>query len=507
MTGSIGEGDRIMPRKYQVTSCKTVRTGSLVLLLSMAAMTGCAVGPDFRPPQTQVPADWAGPSTMLAPQPVTLAEKNLAHWWTVFQDATLTSLVERAVQSNLDLKLAEARIRQARAAIGIAVSGIGPSISAVGSFHRSRSPGVTIGPIINQYQAGFDAGWEVDIFGGVRRGVEAADADLQAAVEARRDVLVSLAAEVARDYIDLRAFQQRIVIARDNLKAQQHTAKLTRERFEGGFVSGLDVANANAQVATTAAQIPVLESSARQAIYSLGVLLGQEPAALLAELSATSAIPAAPPTLPVGLPSDLLRRRPDIRQAEAQAHAATARIGVAMADLFPKFTISGAIGFQAGDLSSWFDPISRFWSFGPSVNWQVFDTGRTLSNVDLQKALQEQSLIAYRQTVLAALQEVENALIAAAKEQEHRAALTDAVAANRKAVELASKLYVEGQTDFLNVLDAQRSLYSSEDALMQSTQTVSTNLIALYKAVGGGWSDSQHGEDTVKGAVPTATGQ
>jgi multidrug efflux system outer membrane protein len=470
-----------------------IRRQSLALkvCLFLTTSTGCMVGPNFERPQVEVPANWAWSTSTPTSQPATPAEKDLAHWWRVFEDPTLTSLVERAVQSNLDLKQAEARIRQARAARGVAVSGMGPTLDTTGSFRRSRSPETTSsgteGVISNQYQAGFDAGWELDIFGGVRRGIEAADADLQAAVETRRDVLVTLTAEVARNYIDLRAFQQRIAISLTNLKAQQHSAGLTCQRFEAGFVSGLDVANAQAQVASTAAQIPLLEASAQQSIYSLSVLLGQEPAALIQELSPASAIPPAPPSVPVGVPSDLLRRRADIRRAEAEIHAATARIGVATADLFPRFTLSGSAGLQASDLGSWFSWASRLWSFGPSFGWRAFDTGRTLSTIELQKALEEQSLIVYQKTVLTALQEVENVLVASGKEQEHRQALVAAVAANRKAVDLATQLYVEGQTDFLNVLQAQRSLYASEDTFLQSTQTVSTNLVALYKALGGGW--------------------
>jgi multidrug efflux system outer membrane protein len=469
---------------------------TIVLLSCLATSTGCMVGPNFKRPKTQVPATWTGPAPSPTPQPPTVAEptvaeKNLALWWTVFKDQTLTSLVKRAVESNLDIKLAEARIRQARAARGVAASGLGPTLGATGSFQRSRSPlgtGTTAEAVTsNQYQLGFDAGWELDIFGGVRRGVEAAEADLQASVENRRDVLVTLTAEVALNYIDLRAFQQRIAIAQENLKAQQHTAQLTHQRFQFGFVSGLDVANADAQVATTAAQIPLLEASARQSIYSLSVLLGLTPGALVQELSPPSVIPSAPPSVPVGVPSDLLRRRPDIRRAEAQIHSATARVGVATADLFPNFTISGSAGLLATDVSSWFNWASRFWSLGSSSSWTVFDTGRTRANIEVQKALEEQSLITYQQTILAALQDVESALIASSKEQEHRKALADAVAANRKAVDLATKLYVEGQTDFLNVLDAQRSLYATEDSLVQSTGTVSTNLVALYKALGGGW--------------------
>jgi len=477
-------------------SQSSMRASNLALLVGfwlVLSVTGCTVGPNFRSPVSQVPAGWAGLPT--AVEPLTSAETDLARWWSVFEDPILTSLVERAVDSNLDLKQAEAGIRQARAARGIAASGLGPSIDAAGTFQRSRSPGFARREGIihgeastsSLYQTGFDSGWELDIFGGIRRSVEAADADLLAAVETRRDVLVTLTAEVARNYIELRAFQQRIDIGQRNLKAQQDSARLTRLRFEAGFVSGLDVANADAQVATTASQIPLLEASAQQSIYLLGVLLGHEPAALLQELSPAAEIPAAPPLAPVGIPSDLLRRRPDIRRAEAEIHSATARIGVATADLFPKFSLSGSVGFQSSTSSSLFDWISRFWSFGPSATWRIFDTGGTLSNIELRKAFEEQSLIVYRKTVLTALQEVENALVVSTKEQEHRQALEDSVVANRKAVELAKQLYVEGQTDFLSVLEAQRSLYATEDALTQSNGALATNLIALYKALGGGW--------------------
>lgn len=465
----------------------------MILWLFLAILSGCMVGPNFQRPQTPLPADWAGPTA--ESRPVTPAEEELARWWTLFDDATLASLVEKAVQSNLDLKQAEARIRQARAARGIVAAGIGPTVDATGAYQHSRAAGSVNGKsegvITDQYQAGFDAGWELDIFGGVRRAIEAADADLQAALETRRDVLVTLTAEVARNYIDLRAFQERIAISRQNLEAQKHSAALTRLRFQGGFIGALDVANADAQVATTAAQIPLLEASARQSIYSLSVLLGRDPAALIGDLSPVAVIPLAAPSIPLGVPADLLRRRPDVRRAEAEIHAATARIGVATADLFPRFTISGSVGLRAGDFSSWFDWASRIWSFGPSASWNLFEMGRTRSNIEQQQALQDQSLITYQQTVLTALQEVENALIASAKEEEHRRVLREAVSANRKAVDLAKTLYTQGHTDFLNVLNAQRSLYASEDALIRSTGSVSTNLVALFKALGGGWIEGQ----------------
>ena len=474
-----------MPFRNQLAS---ERQSSVCLLISVSCLfvltaAGCAVGPDWQPPQPQVPSGWS----QAAAEPNEAAAQEIIHWWTEFGDSTLTSLVERAVKSNLDLKQAQARVRQARAAQGVAGAGFWPTADFAGSYTRSRSAGPA-GTIRNLYQAGLDAAWELDIFGGTRRDIEAAGADLQAGLEDERDVLVTLGAEVALNYIDLRGFQQQIVIAQNNLKAQQHTAELTRERFRGGFVSALDVANADSLVATTASQIPLLESAARQTIYALSVLLGLEPLGLVEELSATSTIPAAPPAVPLGVPSELLRRRPDVRRAEAQLHAATARIGVATADLFPRLTLSGSMGYQNEKFHSLTDWSSRFWSFGPSVSLPLFNAGRIDSNIKLQEALRDESLIAYQRTVLIALQDVENALIASTKEQEHCKALADAVAANRKAVELAGQLYTQGETDFLNVLEAQRALYVSEDAVVQSTRSVSTDLVALYKALGGGWS-------------------
>ena len=465
------------------------RTFSIYLCLIL--LTGCAVGPNFKPPQVKVPANWTGPAPDGQALPSKTAEKNLVDWWKVFNDPTLTSLVERAVGSNLDLKLAEARVRQARAARGVAVSGIGPAVNASGSYERSRSLGAAATgnnqTESNQYQAGFDAIWELDIFGGVRRGIEAADADLQASIENRRDVLVTLTAEVALNYIELRGFQQRIDIAQQNLKSQENSVDLTQQRFQTGFVSGLDVANAEAQVATISAEIPALEASARQSIHSLSVLLGMEPSSLVEELSTRAPIPGAPPTVPVGVPSDLLRLRPDIRLAEAQIHASTARIGVAEADLYPQFTLSGSAVLQSRNPGPSFSWSNRIWSFGPSASLPIFDMGRIRSNIKLQETLNEEDLITYQQTVLTALKEVEDSLIASNKEQERRDALIKAVGFNQKSVELSTALYVQGEADFLNVLEAQRSLYTTEDALASSTQTFSTQLVALYKALGGGW--------------------
>jgi multidrug efflux system outer membrane protein len=486
------------------TSGNCPKLGKLWLCLGLVALTalaGCAVGPDYRRPETKVPENWnaqevvtKAQTSKTTPDPVALVQ-----WWNAFNDSTLSSLVEMAIRSNLDLRQAEARIRQARAARGVAGAPLWPGIDASVIYQKSQGSSeaagggaiATAGGVRELFQVGLDASWELDIFGGTRRNLEAATADLRAAVEDHRDVLVTLVGDVGNNYLNLRGFQQQIAIARKNLEAQRRTAEITRKRFEAGFVSALDLANARAQVATTEAQIPVLESSARAAIYSLGVLLGRQPAALEKDLIKASPIPPTPPAVPVGLPSDLVRRRPDIRRAEAQLHAATARIGVATADLFPKFNLTGSLGASSNDLTKLGNLTnSKFWSFGPSVTWPIFAGGRIYWNIKVQDALQEQALAAYQKTVLTALKDVETALVAYAKEQERRQSLSEAVTNNRRAVDLATKLYLVGKTDFLNVITAQLNLYTSENALVQSTSTVDTNLIALYKALGGGWEQA-----------------
>jgi NodT family efflux transporter outer membrane factor (OMF) lipoprotein len=446
------------------------------------------VGPNYHPPQMSVPSAWVS-----SPEQETIAV-NLVQWWTIFNDPNFTSLIDRAVESNLDLKQAESRIRQARATRRVVSAGLWPTIDATGSYSHNQSAGSrrTAPTRYDLWQSGLDSVWELDIFGGTRRAVEAAEADIQAAVEDRRDVLVTLAGEVALNYIDLRGFQQEIVIAQNNLEAQQRTAALTRKRFNAGLVSALDVANADALVGSTSSQIPVLQTSAQQAIYNLSVLLGCEPGFLLEELSPVSAIPVIPPAVPADLPSDLLRRRPDIRRAEAQIHAATARIGVATADLFPKFNLTGSAGYRSNALDTLINSRYSFWSLGPSVDWQIFNADSVRANIEVQKALEEQAVLAYQQTVLTALQDVENALTAYSREQERHNALEDTAAANRKAVELAIQLYSQGQTDFLSVLDSQRSLFASEDSLVQSTRNLSTDLVSLYKALGGGWDSESN---------------
>jgi NodT family efflux transporter outer membrane factor (OMF) lipoprotein len=477
---------------------KSIGNFPIAMLALVFLGAGCAVGPDYHKPDLPVPVAW----TEAQQQGIATRTVELTRWWTKFNDPLLDSLVARAVKSNLDLRSAEARIREARASRVVAASGAWPTLDVSGSYTRNRSSENAIGAPAqgavvapsggadldqNLYRSGFDANWEIDIFGGVRRSVEAADATIDATVEDRRDVVVTLLGEVARNYIDLRGFQRQLAVARANLKAQQETLELTRVRFQAGLASDLDVAQQEAQVNTTASQIPTLESGVKQAAYALDVLLGSQPGALWGELANEAEIPGLPPEVLVGLPSDLLRRRPDVRRAERQLAAATALVGAATADLFPKFFLTGVAGLQSVSASDWINGGSRFWSIGPRITWPVFDAGRIRANIEIRSAQQEQALTQYEKSVLTALGDVETALVNYANEQVRYRSLTGAVAANRRAVAMANELYIRGLNDFLNVLDTQRSLYVTESALTQSQATMATNLVALYKALGGGW--------------------
>lgn len=522
----------------------------------VTAVAGCAVGPNYKRPDPPMPAEWSGlHSPVVTTQPAvpttqpTAQPADLAQWWRNLNDPALDSLIARAIASNLDLRVAAARIREARAERDSAAAGLLPHVNvstssqysgaslnsgpkssgdtsalqdardaAINSAMQSLAGGQGIDPAsiassavtqgVNQalthrfgkteetahrgqnlFQAGFDATWELDVFGGIRRGVEAAEADTAAAVEDRRAVVVSLVSEVALNYVQLRGYQRRLQIARHNIDVQRETVGLTQQRLSAEFASQLEVAQAKAQLATTTAQVPALQDSIRQTIHQLGVLLGQPPGALIAELEQSTPLPMSPPEVPIGLPSDLLRRRPDIRSAERQLAATTARIGEAVADLFPKFSLSGSFGAQSRDIRHLLERDSLGWSIGPAISWPIFQGGAIRANIAIQNARQEQALATYEQTVITALKEVEDTLSAYSTEQVRRQSLEEAVTNSQEATDLSMKLYTGGMSGFLNVLNAQGSLYSSQDALVQSDTTVVTNLIALYKALGGGWEE------------------
>ncbi|HZZ41494.1 MAG TPA: efflux transporter outer membrane subunit [Tepidisphaeraceae bacterium] len=500
---------------------------SILIGVGMVA-GGCEVGPNYTPPKVTVLRDWGerGMEPTTKPSATTQTSRTtssmpIVDWWKTFHDPLLNDLVKRAVAENLDLKRATSRLREARAERGVVQADLYPEVDASGSYQHARvskngvasafggggsgavnaggggqsPPGANGSPAIpgselsefNLYQAGFDASWEIDVFGGKRRAVEAASAEIQAAVEDQRDVLTTLLAEVARNYLELREGQHRVAIAQKNLEAQQKTVELTRELARQGLTNELDLSRAQAQVATTASQVPGLETDVSQAIHRLSVLLGERPTALAEELTKEGDLPGVPDEVPVGLPSELLRRRLDVRRAERMIAVATARVGMATADLFPKFTLNGSVGLQSlqpGDLASW---DSRFYSIGPGISWPIFDAGKIHNQIHVQEAREDQAILAYRQVVLTALKEVEDALVAYDKTQQRVAALRDAVEAERKAVRISNDLYKQGLTDFLSVLDAERTLYASEDGLAAGEGEIATSLVALYKALGGGW--------------------
>jgi multidrug efflux system outer membrane protein len=469
------------------------RTGGWLSLILVAGALGCAVGPDYRPPVMQTLGAWGHGEQ----HGVTRAPADLTAWWRQFDDPMLNTLVERAMGDNLDLKIALAAVREARALRGTAAADRYPTINASGSYARVRDSENTrplprgFDPEHNLFVVGLDASWELDVWGRVRRSVEAADATLEAAEDNRRDVLVIVMAEVARNLVEVRTAQQRLLIARSNIQTQQEVVDLTRVRLQAGLATEVDVSQALTLLATTQAQIPALQVSRDQAIHRLAVLVGTPPATLLDELRRVDRIPSAPPIVPVGLPSDLLRRRPDVRRVERELAAATARIGVATADLFPRFSLTGTLGVAAVDAANVFSGGSRFSSIGPQVVWPVFAGGRLRASIRVQEARQEAALARYEQTVLEALADTENALVAWGEEHARQQRLAEAVDASQVALTLSRELYVRGLADFLSVLDNQRSLYAAQDQRVQSEGTLVVNLIALYKALGGGWEAAE----------------
>ena len=466
---------------------------------------GCEVGPNYKQPDLKPPAQFGEINSATQPtsrgSSYSATRPDYQQWWTTLNDPVLNSLIERAVQGNPDLISAEARIREARGNRGIVNAGLYPDISATGSYTHTRLssnlPGISAlsgggtsfpGLESDLWQAGFDMSWEIDVFGGTRRAIESADASVQAAGWDERDVLVSLLAEVAVNYVELRGVQRELIIAQANLQSQQQTLELTQRKAEGGLVPYLDVAQQEAIVATTASTIPTFEAEIRENIHHLGILLGQYPGSLSDELSPVAPIPVGPAMVPPGLPGDLLRRRPDVRRAERLLAAQSAQIGVATADFYPKFSVTGALGDESQDFKRLFDWSSRTYDIVPGVSWDIFNAGKVRSNVHVQTERQVEALQAYRKAVLQSMQDVDDSLVVYNREQVRLQSLRDAVEANQRATDLSTMLFEKGSADFLSVLDAQRSLFAAQDAQAQSEQLVSTDLIALYKALGGGWN-------------------
>jgi NodT family efflux transporter outer membrane factor (OMF) lipoprotein len=491
----------------------------LTLGLSLASVVAaCAVGPDFAPPDPSLPQQWffgAQKPEHAAPA----VESPDPDWWDLFKDRELTALENRVALANLDVKTATLRLAESRFQRGVTGSALLPSLNSNGSYEREKAsangilglfgqqtPGSeasggfgtgaggaptsllsVLSSPFNLWQQGFDASWELDLWGRVRREVEAADAQVDLAADQSRDVLVSSLAELARDYMQLRGIQEQIRIARDNLATANDILAVTRERSESGLTSGLDVEDAAAEAESIHAILPDLERQESEAINALSLLLDEPPGGLAVELVAPRNLPLQPPRLPVGIPSELARRRPDIREAEARLHAATANIGVAVGDFYPSVTLNGSVGFQALELTNLWKGSSIQYAMGPNVTMPIFEGGRLKSTLELRDAQQQEAAIAYHETVLKAWHDVVNALVAYRTEQERRLRLRLQVQHAQAALNLSRARYNDGVAQFITVLDAQRTLLSAEQALAVSATNVAVDIVALYKALGGGW--------------------
>lgn len=461
------------------------RRGACVAALLAVALGGCAaVGPDYSEPQLAVPAGWsAGTGTDAMDAAL------LARWWHGFGDPVLDRLVADALAANLDLAQARARLREARARRGVAGAALAPSVDASLSGSRSRSSGQSgSGSTRELYSAGFDASWELDVFGGLRRSVEAAQADLEASVESLSDTRVSLAAEVALNYIDLRTAEQRLAIAEESIAYRGENHQIIRWRQQAGLVSELDLAQATTDLESTRAVLPPLRTAVTEAKNRLAVLLGRNPGELESLVHADRPIPLAAGEIVAAIPADTLRQRPDVRVAERRLAAQTARLGEAEAARYPSFRLSGSLGLEALELDALADRDANTHSLFGGITAPVFNAGRIAANIEIQDALVEQARLAYRAAVLAALEEVENALTAVANTDARRAKLAEAAAAARTTLAIAEYRYASGLADFLSVLDAQRTQLSLDEQLAGSTGELARAQIRLYKALGGGWS-------------------
>jgi multidrug efflux system outer membrane protein len=473
-----------------------------LLMLIVGTISGCTVGPDYVPPKTPTPAQWSEGQT----SPENLADNNA--WWKTFGDPELDRLIDEATITNLDLKQAIQRIRIARTQRTQAVAAGLPTLSAhssvsrrLNSFSSPSGSAATVGStsgtgtggafgigdnLINIFQSGFDAQWELDLFGGIRRTVEAAEANIEAEVENRRALMVSLLGEVASQYITLRANQQLLAVIRDNLVNQQDTLHLTVERQRAGLTSNLEVSQAESQVAVTESQAPVYENEVKLAIHALSVLLGRTPGELIARLQTAAPTPIAANPVKANLPSELLRRRPDIRSAERQLAAANAEIGAAVAAQYPRINLAAFVGLQNTDITD-FTVLGKSWSMASTLAFPIFNWGSIKANIESKKARHEELLLAYQSAILNAFKEVEDALASYQQEHQRQQQLKKTEAAERLTLNLSQERYLKGLTSFLDVLIAQRALFTTQRDLVESQARLSLQTVALYKALGGGW--------------------
>lgn len=461
---------------------KGPRSGLRLFALAAAsvfALSSCTVGPDYRPPERRFADGWASAPVAGAPEKKEVATE----WWTVFNDPQIEKYIHAAVVRNYDLEAARASVLRARALRRESAAPFYPSLRANTAVTRQRSGGETS----STFSGALDASWEIDIFGGTRRATEAAGARLEVAEENRRAVLLSVLAEVARNYYDVRGFQKRIAITQKNIDLQEQTYKLVETLFQLGEASAFDLSRARGQLELTQSRLPDLDAEMRAGIFRLSVLLGQPPEALLEEMTVVKPLPAPPDVVPVGLRSDMLRRRPDVRAAERELAASTADIGAATARLYPDFSLTGVVGRSARVLSDLFEPGSGIFSIGQFLRWPIFEGGALRARISAEGAEAEQAAALYEQRVLESLADAETALTRYAQKLNTRSRLQDAVESRRRSVELARALFDSGEEDFLSVLDAERELVNAEDELVRSETDTILNLVTLYTALGGGW--------------------
>jgi NodT family efflux transporter outer membrane factor (OMF) lipoprotein len=470
----------------------------------VAALAGCAAGPDYRVPATNSPAQFAAAaSTTAARTPA--APVDLANWWKSLKDPELDSLVERAVQSNPDLDIALTRLQQARTYESVVVGSALPAVDASAAAGRGTGSDLTKGRAnqalvsadntaglehINAI-GGFDAMWELDLFGKVRREMEAARDDAQAAAAARNAVLTAVVADVVRAYVDLRGFQTEVGILRKADDVLKESLRIVNIRYQRGITNELDVALATRELDAFQARLAPLEAQANAAEYALAVLIGEYPENVVKELSTADLIPAMPGAAAPGEPLAVLKRRPDVQEAERHLAAATARIGVATANLYPQVALLSSIGEQAQGWGTLPNVSKHIWSFGPAAIWPLLDFGALDGLLDVAHLEAHAQLVAYRSTLIRAVQEVDSAMDAYAAQQARLAALGDAMLAGQRAVDLANARYDRGLTDFLNVVDAERQFYDLQEQYAQAQVAESDDFVQLYKSLGGGWENYQ----------------
>ncbi len=480
----------------------------------LLTLMGCMVGPDYQKPDIAMPSQFS--------EAKTASNEELSEWWKQFEDPFLDALIEEACVANFDFRIALEQIFAARAQYRIERSKLWPEIDMNAAAIRARNSqnifgnttvdiedltasggldptlagaatsfGASGNPVRNFFQIGFDAIWELDFFGKFRRSKRAAFEEWLASKDLAQNILISVLSEVARNYVIIRALQKKIELTREKIRADEVLLGLTVNLFEAGLASELAVAEIDAALESDMALLPILETSLKTTIYALAVVLGRQPEGFIDEFDEVRPIPAGGGKIPVGLPSDLLRRRPDVRAAERQLAAATERIGVAVADLFPHISLTGnSYGYASQKWNKWFHAKSRFWSIGPSINWDLIDFGRVRGFIDLAKSQQRQAFLNYEKTVITSLQDVESALVVYFEEQNRQVSLYLQTEADRRSWELTADLWESGLSSELEVLQTYRTLLDSENQLVDSEQALTNDLISIYKALGGDWKCS-----------------